>query len=100
MGNIASWKGIYSLFGESVLDKRQMFFFACDERKHLEWVTKYIRQGYSVMPKADWRKRGEFSGDRVIGDSHTRFYEFSWLSDDEDDIRNVPLRFICSRDER
>ena len=77
----ATYEGIYCLFPEATLEKREMHMF--DDRSYGNansyrwWIERFVR----VSPKERFRSE-EFEGDRSFGDEWTHRVPFSSASNE------------------
>lgn len=75
--NFATWEGMYCVFPESTLQRKEMRVFSCSTVSELKAYDKYVRRGFKRMELCASDVLGEFQGHRFVGDGMTRRVGFS-----------------------
>ncbi|KAH1805913.1 hypothetical protein KXX35_010022, partial [Aspergillus fumigatus] len=74
--NFATWDGMYCLFPQSVLVRKQMCVVRCRDVRELKAYDKYVGRGF-FWGGVDLPDLGEFQSERFVGDDLTYRVVFS-----------------------
>lgn len=75
--NFATWDGMYCLFPESSLLRKQMCVVRCRRGRELKAYDKYVRRGFGRGEMDLPLHLREFEGERFVGDELTHRVVFS-----------------------
>ncbi|KAH1805722.1 hypothetical protein KXX35_000425, partial [Aspergillus fumigatus] len=75
--NFATWDGMYCLFPESCLHRKQMCFLRCQSGRELRAYEKYVERGFGRCDMDLSLALREFESERFVGDDLTYRVVFS-----------------------